>query len=704
MTASFRFAALAIVMGSVLLVAPMDGAAQKPRAERPAYALGDRWIRSDGIFDLIRMDSEGYVFATEDGREIYLTKDLVITQMTRRGELEWALEPAPGVSWPLEVGKWGTRARVTRPTTYTPQNLTWKVEAFEEIRVPAGTFKAFRVQIAFGVGQITQWYAPDAKQVIKAVATFGTLSYSGSPARFPSFEVLAVDGLPSGLVTGIPPGDAGTRHGGETSPSQSIGPTAPPREPVEVLISSPVDQARVERDSVTLAGVVSGSRGLARVVVSLNGAEVSRIEGRTPTHSVPLGAALNLVEGSNTLVVTVVTPGGTVHQTIRTIHYERPAPLAIVVRYPVDGSKASEESSVVAAVVSSSRGIDRVTVALNGTEIHQQQEKGRPKSVVVTVPVKLRDGANTVVVSATAADGQTAQELRALVLERPVGAGSAAGVQSPLKLPARDRWAVVIGVGRYESDGIPKLKYAVSDAEAIYQILIASAGFKKEHVLLLTDKTERKPTLRTIRWALGTFLSRSAKKDDTVLIFFAGHGAPEIDPRGVERDGLAKYLIPIDADPDDLYSSAFPMDELQTVFGRIEAERVVAFLDACYSGTAGGRTFSSRRTRTGSGDDVFLERLTRSRGRAIMTASRPSEVSIEVSELGHGLFTYYLLQGLKGGGDLNRDGIVSLQELYEYVEQQVAGKSRALGGNQHPVMKGEMEGALPLIRLGPSRQ
>jgi uncharacterized caspase-like protein len=239
----------------------------------------------------------------------------------------------------------------------------------------------------------------------------------------------------------------------------------------------------------------------------------------------------------------------------------------------------------------------------------------------------------------------------------------------------------------------------VADAEAVYQTLIRSAGFKKDNVMLLTDRTERKPTLRNIKWALGTFLSRAAKKEDTVLIFFAGHGAPDIDSRGVERDGLAKYLIPKDADPDDLFSTALPMDDLQTIFGRIESERVIAFLDACYSGAAGGRTFMSKSVRAASVDDQFLERLTRSKGRAIVTASRPNEVSVELADLGHGIFSYYLVEGLKGAADLNRDGIVSLQELYEYLEQQVSQKSRAAGANQHPVMKGEMEGALPLSKV-----
>jgi uncharacterized caspase-like protein len=74
---------------------------------------------------------------------------------------------------------------------------------------------------------------------------------------------------------------------------------------------------------------------------------------------------------------------------------------------------------------------------------------------------------------------------------------------------------------------------------------------------------------------------------------------------------------------------------------------------------------------------------------------------VELGELGHGIFTYYLVQGLAGAADANRDGIVSLQELYDYLEQQVTQKSRAVGGNQHPVMKGELEGAMPLTRVKP---
>ena len=466
--------------------------------------------------------------------------------------------------------------------------------------------------------------------------------------------------------------------------------------PLQMTISSPRDEARVDQESVTLAGLVASGKGVGRVVVTVNGIEVSRLEEQKPQRVLPVNLSLKLREGENILVITATEADGTVHQEVRTVHHEKHVPLAMDFRYPEDRLRVTDEVSVVAAVVTSSRGVAKVNVTLNGAEVFQQNERNPQRSVAVAASVKLREGVNAIVLSASEPDGILRQELRTVIYERPKVAEAAPATPPPV---ARERWAVVIGTGQYESTEIPQLRYSVPDAEAVAEILIESAGFKKEHVLLLTDKTSKPPTLRNIKWALGTFLARSAGKEDTVLIFFAGHGAPEVDPRGIEGDGLAKYLVPIDADPEDLFSTALPMDDIYTIFARIESERVVVFLDTCYSGAAGGRTFASKKRRGAAVDDLFLERLTRSKGRVIITASQPNEVSLELTELGHGLFTYYLVQGLKGAADLNRDGIVSLQELYEYLEQQVSRKSRAVGGNQHPVMKGEVEGVLPLLKV-----
>jgi Caspase domain len=479
-----------------------------------------------------------------------------------------------------------------------------------------------------------------------------------------------------------------------------VAPAQPPAapSPLQVAISSPGDKTHVDQESIALAGLASSGKGIRRVLVTLNGVEVSRLEERAPLRTLPVNLPLKLREGQNTIVVTATDADGVTQQDVRAVFFDRMVPLTVQFRHPENGARLNDQSSLVAAEVSSGKGIAAVNVLLNGAEVFKQADRPPKKSVAVAAPVKLREGANTIIVRASEPDGTVRQEVRTVVYERPPPVQPREPVAAPKS--RREQWAVVIGVGQYNSSAIPQLRYSVADAELVSQVLVSQGGFKKENVLLLTDKTERKPTLRDLKWALGTFLARSAKKDDLIVIFFAGHGAPEIDPRGAESDGLAKYLVPSDADPNDLYSTALPMDEFQTIFDRIEAERVVVFLDACYSGAAGGRTFASRRTRAARVDEVFLDRLTRSKGRAIVTASRASEVSLEVPELGHGLFTHYLVQGLRGAADLDRDGIVSLQEVYQYLEQQVAQKSRLIGGNQHPVMKGEIEGLLPLIKVG----
>ncbi|MCX5734367.1 MAG: caspase family protein [candidate division NC10 bacterium] len=784
--------------------------APPPRAERPTYTVGEKWIRDDGVYILVRIEGDQYIFSPGPGKGFLVSKDLGVAAATDVVKFD---PPLP-LTWPLEVGKRGSS--MGRWGGF-PAMYTWSVDAYEDVRVPAGTFKAFLIYHSIlnidrntVVGTVKSWYAPDVRQLVKlegtgrvsrltfqvvaidrpAVAPLAVALIEPEDQAHSTTDSLTLTGKAEGgkgvaMVTVTLNGQEVARQEEEGTPKSEIplnvsltlqegknvllvtatdsegssqqeartlfydkpapvtvpptpatptrpappvvaqptpapvpaphvvatpapptrpapvivapAPPPPPPPPFHLTLTTPPDQTRVEHESIGLAGLVSGGKGIAQVVVTLNGVELARQEEKIPQRSHAVNLPVKLREGQNTLVVTATEVDGTIHQEVRTVHYEKRVPLAVAIRYPEDRARVTEEASVVAAVVTSSKGIAKVSVTLNGTEVHQQTERTPQRSLVVTASLMFREGPNALVVSASEPDGTVQQEVRTVIYDKPKVA--VAAPPPPPAAPTQNRWAVVVGVGRYESPDIPRLRYTVPDAEAIYQVLIGPAGFKPEHVVLMTDKTERKPTYRNLKWALGTFLARSAQKDDTVVIFFAGHGAPEVDQRGIERDGLAKYLIPSDADPDDLYATALPMDEIQTIFGRVESERVVVFLDACYSGAAGGRTFAAKKTRAVNVDDLFLERLTRSKGRAIITASRPAEVSIELPEFGHGLFTYYLLQGLNGAADLNRDGIISLQELYEYVEQQVTQKSRAVGGNQHPVMKGELEGVLPLVKV-----
>jgi hypothetical protein len=883
-----------LALATLLLASP--GWAQAPRAERPTYAVGDKWIRSDGAYDLIRIENGRYVFAADGGREVHLTRDLGVAKVVRNGQVLLEMEPPPALAWPLEVGQWGVSWLTVK--SLDPQigeslvRWSFRVDAYEDVRVPAGVFKAFRIAQVIEPRflaaspqmrrlELVFWYAPSVQQLVRAdgsdltglafqavaldqptaaplavalaepkdqtrVATDRltlsgkvtggsgalriTVTQNGSEIARRS-EPGAASGAAKGVALSVPvklapgkntlivtvtDGAAVTRQEGRVlfyeqsapvvaaappgnptaptpapapsrppapstvgapagttptppppvvpapatpaappanpptsiapgvasapapvaaapmpprpepprptpappaaaTPGPAVAPATPPPAPaavaalppetskplplLRITISTPADQARVEQDMVTFAATVNGGTGVRQVLVTANGVELWRQDNPAKQPSMAVNLPVKLAEGPNTLVVTAAETDGTMHQEMRTVLHEKVVPLAVDVRYPEDRARVTDEASVVAAVARSSKGVSRITIALNGSEVHQQEERSPQKSMAVSAPLTLRDGPNAIVITATEPDGTARQEVRTVILERPKPAPAAAppAVAPP---PAATQWAVIIGVGGYESTAVPRLRYPVADADSVYQTLVTVGGFKKENILLLTDKTERKPTLRNIKWALGTFLARSAHKDDLVVIYFAGHGASEVDQRGVERDGLSKYLVPIDADPDDLYSTAMPMDEMQNVLARIEAERVTVFLDACYSGAAGGRTFASTKSRTVNVDDIFLDRLTRSKGRAIVTASRPSELSIELPELGHGVFTYYLVRGLEGYADLNRDGIVSLQELFEYLTQEVSRKSRAVGGNQHPMLKGEMEGALPLTRTG----
>jgi uncharacterized caspase-like protein len=248
-------------------------------------------------------------------------------------------------------------------------------------------------------------------------------------------------------------------------------------------------------------------------------------------------------------------------------------------------------------------------------------------------------------------------------------------------------WAVVIGINDYPN--IRRLKWAVNDAKAFYRHLVDVIQIPHENVTLLLN---RDANLSRLRSSLGTHLKKMAGKEDMVIIYFAGHGATEKDVLSPDGDGLEKYLLPYDVDPQDLYASALPMREISHIFYRIQSERIIFIADSCYSGASGGRTISSSGLRANI-SDAFLDRIAGGKGTVIMTASGANEVSAEDEKLQHGVFTYYLLEGLKGAADTDKDDLVTVDEAYRYVSTHVP---RTTGQEQHPVKKGTVEGRLIL--------
>jgi WD40 repeat protein len=238
------------------------------------------------------------------------------------------------------------------------------------------------------------------------------------------------------------------------------------------------------------------------------------------------------------------------------------------------------------------------------------------------------------------------------------------------------RWAVVVGVSEYKNPGIPSLKYADKDAESLAKFLRRpeGGGYDSNHMRVLLNKDA---TLANVRDALINFLNQAIDMD-LVLIYFAGHGAPEpARPQNM-------YLLTYDSDPTALGTTAFPMWDIQTVLSRyINAKRVIVFSDACHSGNI-SVNFATRGVGISEQNLVnqYLSDLSKSKeGVVVFTASASGEVSQEFPEMAHGVFTYYLLQGMEGKADYDNDYTVTINELMQYVEEQVKRKTR---GSQNP--------------------
>lgn len=349
----------------------------------------------------------------------------------------------------------------------------------------------------------------------------------------------------------------------------------------------------------------------------------------------------------------------------------------IMVAYPKDGVTIDTEYINLYGVAEHEKEISKFEILLNDTPISLKDQrdvqlvpKGQ-KRIEFSEKIRLKEGQNKIAILVRSEDGAVSQKI--------------ISVQAAKK---QDKvYAVVVGINKYKN--FPSLKYATNDAKEFYRYLVEVNQIPKDQVWLLLDE---EATLDKLRATLGTLLRRNAGKEDTVIIFLAGHGAAEQDVSSPDGDGLEKYILPSNADPKDLYASAMPMSEIARIFQRINSERLVFISDTCYSGASGGRTIPYPGMRSNI-SGAFLERISQGKGRVILTASEANELSVERDGIKHGVFTYYLSEGLRGKADLDKDGVVTVDEVYRYVSAKVP---LATGQGQHPSRKGEVTGQIIL--------
>jgi predicted nucleic acid-binding Zn-ribbon protein len=356
----------------------------------------------------------------------------------------------------------------------------------------------------------------------------------------------------------------------------------------------------------------------------------------------------------------------------------------LVISKPKDGSAIKYATTNLHIVAVDDNGISDLKVFINNVPVELKNQRAlklpakedafhSPK-IDITLKIQLSYGPNEILVKAIDTDGLEAAEKIQVVRIKERG-----------KI-----WAAVIGINQYQKTR--SLKYAVNDANAFKDYLKTNLQLPSHQIFSLTNQEATKNNLLSM---LGTKLRRKVATEDTVIIFFAGHGAVEADPINPDGDGFEKYLLPFDANLDDLYSTAISMGEVTRIFHRIQSDRLIFIADTCYSGAAGGRTQLAAKTRAALSDH-FFDRISKGRGRVIISSCSPNEVSKEDDRYKHGLFTYYLLKGLKGEADADADGLINMDELFSYLSKKVP---EASGQDQHPVRKGETEGELIVGRV-----
>jgi TPR repeat protein len=263
------------------------------------------------------------------------------------------------------------------------------------------------------------------------------------------------------------------------------------------------------------------------------------------------------------------------------------------------------------------------------------------------------------------------------------------GLTVTTKYPSRDtsqKWAIIIGVGEYEDNGIGDLPNAVNDAVSLKDTLMSLPnGFPQENILLMTDdqKQHNRPTESNIRRQINSHLDLVAK-EDIVLLYFAGHGVTE---------NSELYLMPRDGVVSDIKGSGYAFQDVENRLKACAAKKKIFILDACHSGT--GRNADNKLSP--SAEDEFARAAD---DMVILASCKADQRSYEMPDTGHGAFTYFLLDGLNGQGDSDEDGYINMMELAEYTWNKTRRWAADKGLQQIPWKRHEGFGSIILGEVG----
>jgi len=238
--------------------------------------------------------------------------------------------------------------------------------------------------------------------------------------------------------------------------------------------------------------------------------------------------------------------------------------------------------------------------------------------------------------------------------------------------PELQVWAVVIGVASYNH--MPVLRYPDDDAYRMYAFLKSPEGgaLDDEHIKILVDEEATRGNIKRVM----SDIFGKAGPNDLIMLYYSGHG-------------VNGAFLPYDFDHSA--SSRLMHQEIMNILNRSRAKHKLCIADACYSGSL--LASKGPQPRDGLTRELYNKISESAPSTALIVSSKYNETSVESSGLRQGVFSHYLIRGLKGEADTNRDRYINVTELFQYVRQNVRDYT---GNRQSPMIEGDYDPGMPV--------
>lgn len=234
-----------------------------------------------------------------------------------------------------------------------------------------------------------------------------------------------------------------------------------------------------------------------------------------------------------------------------------------------------------------------------------------------------------------------------------------------------NKWGLIIGVENYaEATMLPTAEFVKSDALLVKEYFIRFLGIPKENIITLFDNDATKGRIQAY---VKEHLQRNLDNTSMLFVYFAGHGTVELNEKS-----FTPFILPSDGHPRYLSSTAYKLDDFYNDLDALKIRKIVVFIDSCFSGA-------------GEKDRAVLPPMLEvnrnelnSRKIISIQATKNTQTSHAYPDKKHGLFTYFLLKGLRGTADYDFDMKITIEELFTYIEDNVENVSRRMGFEQTP--------------------